>query len=44
MNFNVMNNFFDRFILEISDYLIDQACNEYDAYINQPGDSFYVGI
>lgn len=44
MNFNVMSNFFDRFILEISDYLIDQACNEYDAYINQPGDSFYVGI
>lgn len=44
MNFNVMCDYFDKFILEISDYLIDQACNEYDAYINQSGDSFYVGI
>lgn len=44
MNFNVMSDYFDRFILEISDYLIDQACNEYDAYMSQLGDSFYAGI
>lgn len=44
MNFNVMSDYFDKFILEISDYLIYKACIEYDAYINQPGDSFYVGI
>lgn len=44
MNFNVMSDYFDKFILEISDYLIYKACLEYDAYINHEGDSFYVGI
>lgn len=44
MNFNVMCDYFDKFILEISDYLIYKACIEYDAYINHEGDSFYVGI
>lgn len=44
MNFNVMCDYFDKFILEISDYLIYKACLEYDAYINHEGDSFYVGI
>ena len=44
MNFNTIDHFFGRYILEISDYLIDQVCNEYDAYMDLPADSFYVGI
>lgn len=44
MNFNTMNHFFGKYILEISDYLVDQVRNEFDAYMNPPGDSFYVGI
>lgn len=44
MNFNTMNHFFGKYILEISDYLIDQVCNEYNTYMNPPEDSFYVGI
>lgn len=44
MNFNTMDHFFGKYILEISDYLIDQVRNEFDAYMDLSADTSYGAI